>query len=136
MSANYDRAMTERLLHKDGGLMHEWMTCDSPEFDIPPEKIMERLAQENAALAAQLASCAAELARVERERQQFERSHRILTWLHTGSFEHRPGWQWGVAEIHFDEHGKLLDALWGFSDSSDVEQAMANEAALAAKGTK
>ena len=27
--------------------MHEWMEADSPQFDVDPEKITERLAQEN-----------------------------------------------------------------------------------------
>ena len=33
--------------HPPAELMHEWMQADSPQFDIDPEKITERLAQEN-----------------------------------------------------------------------------------------
>lgn len=43
-------------------LMHEWMKHDSPQFDIDPEKITERLAQENDVLCKQVAQKDAELA--------------------------------------------------------------------------
>lgn len=50
-----------------------------------------------------------------------------LKWLHTGG---RSGArrEWGVAEIEFDANGRVIGALWGASDSSDIDKAMDEEA--------
>ena len=45
----------------------------------------------------------------------------------THSIQHMaetPGKEWGVAEVEFDANGKVIGALWGFSDSSDIDKAM------------
>lgn len=49
-----------------------------------------------------------------------------LRWLHTGGSSGARK-EWGVAEIEFDANGKVIGALWGLSDSSDIDKAMEAE---------
>lgn len=67
--------------------------------------------------------------RLSAELTEAKKDSKRLKWLHSGGWEHRPGWQWGVAEIQFDQAGQVVSALWGLSDSSDIDAAMDQEEA-------
>lgn len=73
----------------------------------------------------------AEISILQNKLQIAKRDSQRLKWLHTGGQRHGDNWEWGVAEIQFDARGQVINALWGNSDSSDIDAAMEAEAALA-----
>ena len=50
-----------------------------------------------------------------------ERWRRRLEWLHEGCDKDAEGYEWGVARVKFDEHGKVASFLWTDSDHKDLD---------------
>ena len=50
-----------------------------------------------------------------------ERWRRRLEWLHDGCEKDSEGYEWGVARVKFDEHGKVASFLWTDSDHKDLD---------------
>lgn len=48
---------------------------------------------------------------------------RRLAFLHSTNRDAQ-GYEWGVAAVKFDAHGKVASCLWGLSDSSDIDKLM------------